>query len=509
MQVTLAAVPTPGDRHRQAENLGLRYLAAVGRAAGHNVELLEATDSRLTIEDFVREVARGFPDVVGLAVQFANQAAPTVRAATLLREALPSAALIAGGQALNFGWEDLLEIAPAFTAVACFEAEGTFASFLRWCELGRPDPPPSGLYLREDSRVVFTGFAEPPSVLDDLPFPARDVESRVYGEPNFVLLTSRGCQSSCTFCSSGFFGNRYHAQPRWRTRSVGNVMDELSILHGDHGARAVSIVDDDFFGGKAADATGRRRARGLATALGAAEFGLAFSIELRADETVAAAAELTELSEVGLAHVLIGVDALTQRDLKLYSKRVTFDVVRDAVSIIAGLGLSASFGAILFNPLTTPSDLTEGIATLQDLGIAKSDHLTNKLQIYRGSPLVSYFERQDAAVTWDPVLFRYDYPLDAGASMTHAAYAALASEAKPRELAIARAKFRLATGMTSTDPVSIAALNGAEASLSTQLCEEATRVIDKPGRAPTERFAAALRAVDRAVGCLAPASAGA
>ena len=265
----------------------MRYLASCAHAAGHETVVVDGTDGGQAVADFAAAIASKRPDVVGFGIQFAAQAKPTQEVAAALRRKLPSCGLLAGGQALNFGWTDLLQDGPSFDAAACFEAEAGLPPFLHWWSGGRKGHPPPGFYVREGETVTFTGFSEPIADLDTIPFPRRDAQSRVYGEPNFVMLTSRGCQSSCTFCSSGFFGNRYHAQARWRARSVENVVCEVSALVEKHGAKAISFADDDFLGGKASVADGRHRAERFAESLGTAKLEIAFSVELRADEVVA------------------------------------------------------------------------------------------------------------------------------------------------------------------------------------------------------------------------------
>jgi radical SAM superfamily enzyme YgiQ (UPF0313 family) len=479
MKLVLAAAPTPGDRHRQAENLGLRYLAACALSAGHDVSVLDGTDSGQSTEDYAERIAALRPDVVGFAVQFAAQALPTAEVAARVHRHIPHAGLIAGGQAVNFAWTDLLELAPDLNAVACFEAELGVVEFLRWWENGRVADPPAGFYVRDGDGVEFSGFAEPIAELDSIPFPFRDSSSKAYGEPNFVMLSSRGCQSSCTFCSSGFFGNRYHSQDRWRPRSVDNVIAEVATLVKEHGAKAISFADDDFLGGKATASSGRERAALFAEGLRRSQLPIAYSIELRADELVAGQEEVGQLVGVGLSHVLIGIDGLTKRDLKLYGKRTTLATVSEAIAQIQAFGMTASYGAILFNPLSDPASLREGIENLEHLGIGKSDHLTNKLQLYRGSPLVSYLEREGAALRWDAELFRYDYDLDDDVERIHSAFRDVAVRVRPVEMMLARANFRLSTGIGVEESAQDRRpLLAAEQRVSESLCLAAGAIVD-------------------------------
>jgi len=61
MRVVLATVPTPGDRVRKGESLGLRYLAAIALRYGHEVFIREATDVQLDDDVFARSLLSLFP----------------------------------------------------------------------------------------------------------------------------------------------------------------------------------------------------------------------------------------------------------------------------------------------------------------------------------------------------------------------------------------------------------------------------------------------------------------
>ena len=64
----------------------------------------------------------------------------------------------------------------------------------------------------------------------------------VYKQKPFMnIVTSRGCPYRCTFCSStNFWGNKY------RTRSAGNVLDEMEELVKKYGVREFKFFDDNL-----------------------------------------------------------------------------------------------------------------------------------------------------------------------------------------------------------------------------------------------------------------------
>ena len=111
-----------------------------------------------------------------------------------------------------------------------------------------------GLIYKEGTEVKVNALALIHN-LDEIPFPAR----RLYPpmdryRPSIIsykrlpatgMLTSRGCNSRCTFCHSGKgeFGLRFHS-PEY-------VIEEIKHLYKDFGVREFFIFDDTFVANKA------------------------------------------------------------------------------------------------------------------------------------------------------------------------------------------------------------------------------------------------------------------
>lgn len=58
------------------------------------------------------------------------------------------------------------------------------------------------------------------------------------------ILSARGCQAHCTFCSIVSF-QRLAEGPQWRQRSIKNFVDELESI-ANKGARFIKVVDDSL-----------------------------------------------------------------------------------------------------------------------------------------------------------------------------------------------------------------------------------------------------------------------
>ena len=80
--------------------------------------------------------------------------------------------------------------------------------------------------------------------LDALPLPAyhllpmHDYRDNTAPDHRFgLVVTSRGCPMACIFCSKSMYGNRF------RTRSVGHVLDEVDLLVKKYGVKRIFFHD--------------------------------------------------------------------------------------------------------------------------------------------------------------------------------------------------------------------------------------------------------------------------
>src|SRR5262249_41830876 len=116
--------------------------------------------------------------------------------------------------------------------------------------------------------------------------------------------------------------------------------------------RSALSIDDDFLGG---DGRGRVRAQTFARLLKEFRLGMTFSIECRVDEIDGEI--LATLHDVGLRHVLIGIESANLVDDRLYAKRVALAQIETAIETLRGIGIDFSASFIMFHPLSNPSGL--------------------------------------------------------------------------------------------------------------------------------------------------------
>jgi radical SAM superfamily enzyme YgiQ (UPF0313 family) len=81
--------------------------------------------------------------------------------------------------------------------------------------------------------------------LDKLPFPDRDL-FHIQDEYHNLIMTSRGCTYSCTYCFNCTIRKKYPGQKYVRFRSIENVMKEVKQLTEKYRLKYIFFCDDVF-----------------------------------------------------------------------------------------------------------------------------------------------------------------------------------------------------------------------------------------------------------------------
>jgi anaerobic magnesium-protoporphyrin IX monomethyl ester cyclase len=340
------------------ENLGLRYLAARLKQAGHGVRLVSFEGGAERVLAAIRELQ---PQVVGFSLIFQYMADTFARLMEKLRGAGVAAHFTIGGHYCAFEFARLLDAVPALDSVVRFEGEDTLLQLAEAVAGGSPWWEVAGIAYRGDQGATLSEPRPGRGDLDTLPWPDRDdVPYEEQKLPMASVLGSRGCPRRCAFCSIAAFyeGN---GTARVRRRDVRRIADELSYLHHERGVRLILWQDDDFLGGGRA---GVDWACSLAREIvrRGLHRHLRWKISCRSDEV--SADVLALLTEAGLSHVYLGVESGDADDLAEMDKHLEPDSHFRAKEILVDLGLSFDFGFMLLNPW---SDLKRVLNNLEFL----------------------------------------------------------------------------------------------------------------------------------------------
>lgn len=266
--ITLIRPPGVSSRHAYTVQvvppLGLAYIAAAVRAAGHDVSVIDALGDAptrcvpsvhpklvnwgLTAAEIVARVPAQ-TRAIGLSVMFSQQWPDCEALVRELGARFPGVPIAIGGEHATATWKYILETSPAVTACVLGEGEETIVDLARWCDGRRALQMIPGIACRVDgvpqktaprARVVAVNDIAPPAW--DL-FPVESYLSRGFGHGvdrgrAMPILATRGCPYQCTFCSSpAMWGTRYVM------RDVARVADEIEDLQRRYRVENIDFED--------------------------------------------------------------------------------------------------------------------------------------------------------------------------------------------------------------------------------------------------------------------------
>lgn len=333
----------------------LPALAAPLREAGHDVHVIDCMPLHIGWRSLADELKRLDPDVIASGENHALYASEALRFFRMCKEVTPRAKTIAGGGhftnlAHRYSKAKPDGSPPDIDAICIGEGEQTIVEAVNaWAQgpsaSGDPLSKVDGLAYFDGERSVRTKTRALIHDLDLLPMPAYDLlPMHLYGKSRYLFSPggttihhSRGCVSKCSFCAwwTVMADRKYddtgkaQLSPRWRTKSVERVMEEISELYYRYGKRSYVWVDESWnidprFNDQFADAMIKS---GMKTKW------FAF---MRADCIVRDEKKgiLEKLVQAGLSHILIGVERAEDDSLTLLDKRFyTGGVAQKALAI--------------------------------------------------------------------------------------------------------------------------------------------------------------------------------
>ncbi len=298
--------------------------------------------------------------VLGLAHEFdlvvAHTSAPSfvsdVKTVAQMKDANPALKVGLIGAKVAVDAEGSLKAAPAVDFVARNEFDFTIKEVAE----GRPLSGIAGLSYRNSAGAILHNDERAIlETMDALPFVTpiykRDLHIENYfigylKHPYISLYTGRGCRSRCTFClwPQTVGGHRY------RTRSVGHVVEEIAWAQKAFPKVKEFFFDDDTF------TDDLRRAEAIARELG--KLGITWSCNAKANVP---RDTLKILKDGGLRLLLVGYESGNQQILHNIKKGMRIEVARRFTQDCHDLGITIHGTFILGLPGESKETIEETI----------------------------------------------------------------------------------------------------------------------------------------------------
>ena len=340
--------------------LGMVYLGAVARQAGHSVIGVDGVVLGRP-QTIVDRVVACEPDVVGITTVTRDRLAAieTIRG---IRQVLSEVFIVGGGSHLSYTAENALQCAGELDAVVVGEGEQTFAELLEHLPGRESLGEIKGLVYRDGDGGIVRNDPRPAlPEINSLPTPAWDLfpldqyDFRMIDQdasPVAGVMTSRGCPQSCVFCA-----NSLNKKMRFLDASI--AVDQLQWLHKTYGVTALNIYDDSFLASK-------RHAIAFCEEL--LRRNCRFTWWCGARPARLDAEILHLMRRAGCTCVSFGVETGSDEVLKAIRKNFTTEQVREAMEVVRDIGFEqVKIFLITGLPGETTETIDRGVSFLREI----------------------------------------------------------------------------------------------------------------------------------------------
>ncbi|MDD5109780.1 MAG: radical SAM protein [Patescibacteria group bacterium] len=258
----------------------------------------------------------------------------------------------------------LLKKCPSIDYVVRGEPERTSTALVRALAAGGDGASVAGVSYREGARFVHNPPAPRITDPDALPFPAYDLLPMAkyrytFGDipqPFSIVLASRGCPFSCTFCCRAMMEGAHVS------RSPENVYAELKLLAERFGVRGVFFQDWEF-------TINKPFVTALTELLKHDPLGIVWGCNARAND-FRVPGLFEQMKSAGCVRVNIGFESGSPEVLEAVKKRVTVDDLALAITVSRKLGLKLGMYALLNAPGETAATIRQTMQFLRKQGIS-------------------------------------------------------------------------------------------------------------------------------------------
>ncbi|MBN1675642.1 MAG: B12-binding domain-containing radical SAM protein [Kiritimatiellae bacterium] len=226
------------------ENMGVMYLSASLKAAGHSTDLILA---RLEHNPLGRLRALN-PDVVAFSVTTGNHRA-YLEWASIVKGLIPHTHIVMGGAHATFSPEVIEH--PALDAICRGEGEAAFCEYLDRQTHGGEASRTRNFWVKQSGSVVRNPVRPLIGELDSLPHPDRglyyDRYAVVRQHPAKYFLAGRGCPFDCSFCHNHCLRELYGNPAAYvRLHSPAYLTEDVLAVRDRYGLRTAVFTDDQF-----------------------------------------------------------------------------------------------------------------------------------------------------------------------------------------------------------------------------------------------------------------------
>ena len=372
--------------------LGLAYVAAAARHAGHEVAVADLCFGNAPLRTLSDCVRRFQPGIVGVSLRNVDNAAypRTVdyldqhRAVVDTLHDITTAPVVLGGSGFSIMPQAYMQALDGDWGIAG-EAETAFVELLAALEAGRRPDAAVNCYRRDQPAATAAmpplqpthqrGWQEglrPARELLDYP---RYIRRGGMGN----VQTKRGCVFNCSYCTYPLLEGR-----RFRTREAADVVDEIAALMRDYGPHPIFFVDSilNFPRGHVESLCEEILRRGVKVAWSC--YATPVKLDRHQAQLMAAA---------GCEGIELGTDAVDDDQLSRLGKSFNAETAERANQYCLEAGLRVCQTLIFGAPGETPASIRATCSAVRRMNPTAVVAMTG-VRLYPGTPLTNSLVEQ-------------------------------------------------------------------------------------------------------------------
>ena len=387
----------------QAPPLGLCYLAASARKSGYSVQIIDAPAMGMDLARTMAEIAKIKAGVIGLTASTVSILRASELAKAIKQSGIASPLIIGGPHVSSLPRETLEEFAE-FDLGVINEGELTLPEILSSHRGGGDPGAIPGMVYRSPDGVALSPHRDNIDDLDSIPYPAWDLLPhlpRYYKPsphsyrrlPSTSVMSSRGCNGTCTFCARPFMGEKYRAHSADYT--VGMV-DHLVKVYG---IKDIMFYDDNFL-------LDKKRVVKICEALLKKNYTISWSClarpEISSDELFGL------IKRAGCWQIAFGIESADQGILETIRKKVTVERMSEVIRKTNEAGIHSRGYFMIGCPGETKETIDKTTRFIQESGL-KDFHVTfctpmPGAELFKTAASYGTFEQDWKKLGfWDPV----------------------------------------------------------------------------------------------------------
>lgn len=339
-------------------SLALAGLAAWVRQHGYATKIIDLHVQNMFPADADGLVREFDPHIVALTSKTLGWPA-VIEIAQMVRATCPKALIVVGGPHMSIYAKESLSW-ECFDLAVVGDGEETFLEICDRYESGSSMDDLQGAVVRLKNGDLQLNPARPlPKDIDQYPMaawdliPVQDYHCLTLLKPFATMVTTRGCPWHCGYCSQVY-------SEKLRFRAVELVVDEMEYLEKTYGVKEIVFFDETF-------TIGKKRMLKFSEEVQRRGLKVKFNIRARVDtvdrEVVRA------LKKAGLRSIHMGVEAGTDRLLKIMNKQITREQTERAYRICREEGVDTRGYFMIGYYDATPADVEETINFASGLGL--------------------------------------------------------------------------------------------------------------------------------------------